>query len=126
MTEEAVPGADGALRIPVVEERLAIGKETIETGRVRIASRIVDDVRQVDETVESVRVRIERIAVDRLVDTAPPVRTQQGRTIISVTEEVLVKRIRVVEEVHLIEERITTPYTQDVTLRRTEIDITRD
>lgn len=117
---------DGGIRIPIVEERLQAEKEKVVTGRVRVASRVVCETLPVRGTLENVHVQVEHVLVDRFVDAVPPVRTQGNRTIVSVTEEVMVKRIRLVEEIHLIKTTDIKPFNEEVTLRRTEVDIARD
>lgn len=113
------------LRIAIAEERLAVSRETVETGRVRVETRVVPETVPIEETLAHVAVRVERFPVDRLVDDAPPVRTEGDRTIVSVTEEVLVKRIRIVEEIHLVAERTQDQVREKVRLHRTEVDVTR-
>lgn len=44
----------------------------------------------------------------------------------SVVEEVLVKRFRVVEEVHLVRERNESVIDDEVALRRTAAEVSRD
>ncbi|MET1756606.1 DUF2382 domain-containing protein [Novosphingobium sp. RD2P27] len=121
---ESAPG--DRIRIPIVEERIHLEKQKVETGRVRVTSRVVSETQPVHETLATVRVQVERVPVDRVVTEAPPVRTEGNRTIIPVTEEVLVKCIRVTEEIHLVEERTESPFENEVTLRRTEVDVARD
>jgi len=117
---------DKTVRIPIVEERLQLEKRTVETGRVRVTSKVVTETHPVHETLTAETVRVEHVPVDQWVSDVPPVRTEGDRTIISVIEEVLVKRIRVIEEIHLIRERRETVFDEAVTLRRTEVDVSRD
>lgn len=119
-------GPGDRVRIPIVEERIDLEKQKVETGRVRVTSRVVSDTQPVHETLATVRVHVENVPVDRIVTEAPPVRTEGNRTIIPVTEEVLVKCIRVIEEIHLVEERTESSFDDEVTLRRTEVDVARD
>jgi len=55
-------------KIPVIEEELNVGKRVVQTGGVRIRSRIVE--KPVEETIRlrEERVNIERNKVDRLAD----------------------------------------------------------
>ena len=43
MTDDGAPGNDGPVRIPIIEETVRIGKETVETGRVNVASRVIGE-----------------------------------------------------------------------------------
>ena len=111
------------VRIPIVEERLETGKKTVETGRVSLSSRVTDEEVLVSDTGTRVSVRVERVPVDILVDEAPTIRTEGEHMIVPVFEEVLVRRIRITEEVHLIRERTEEPLERQVTLRRNDVEI---
>ncbi len=113
------------VRLPEVEERLRIDKERVVTGRFVAASTVSKHDVTVNEPLETVTIRIERVPVGRFVDTAPVIRSEGDRTIVPVTEEVMVKRLRLVEEVHLIRERTIVPFEDEVTLRRLNVDIER-
>ena len=120
------PPADSApIRIPLVEERLNVAKEIVETGRVVVSATISTDERVVEDTLSRTTVRVERVPVDRIVDTVPVVRTEGDRMITPVVEEIFVKRFRIIEEVHLITERSSEPFAQRVTLRRRDVDVQR-
>lgn len=112
-------------RIPIVEERLEIGKKLTETGRLRLTSSVASEEAVVDETLVRVDVRVERVPVDLLVEDVPLVRAEAGRTIVPVFEEVLVRRYRITEEVHLISEQNEEPVKEQVMLRRTHVEVER-
>ncbi|MBB5711801.1 DUF2382 domain-containing protein [Sphingomonas xinjiangensis] len=103
---------DKSVRIPIVEERLRVEKQTVETGRVRVASHVVTHTQPIRGTLRAETVRVEHVPVGHLFDEVPPIRTEDDRTIVPVVEEVLVKRIRVIEEIHLIRERSETASTK--------------
>ncbi len=113
------------LRIPIVEEQVRIDKEIVETARVIVRSSVVSDDVIVRDQLRSVGVRVERIPVDRFVDTAPEPRTEPNRTIVFVTEEVIVKRLRVIEEVHLITDHKIEAFEEQTIVRRQEVEIER-
>jgi stress response protein YsnF len=119
------PPEFGARRLPVVEERAIVGKQPIPTASVRLTSSVVEESKLVTECLAQVRVSVERHAVDRLEEEPPSVRTEPGRTIVPVFEEVLVKRFRVTEEVHLVTRRREAPVEQEVSLRRTQVMVER-
>lgn len=89
--------------IPLVEETAVVGKREVVTGRVRVrtVTDIVEELAQADVQRETVEVT--RIPVDRMVETAPEIRTEGDVTIVPVLEEVLVveKRLVLKEEVHI-------------------------
>ena len=132
------PGATGAAAtnaataeettsIPVIEERLQVGKRTVETGATRLRSRIVE--RTVEESVRlrQERVRIERTVVDRPATEADLANFQAGETELIERAEVAVvtKEARVVEEITLGKEVEEREETIRDTVRRTEIDVER-
>lgn len=117
-------GADET-RIPLAEEQLEVHKESVETGRVQLRNRVEEEERRIQETLAREHVRVERLPADRLVDQPPEMREQPGRLVVPVFEEVVVKRYRITEEVHLILERSNEPFDETVTLRRNRVEVER-
>ena len=117
--------AEGATSIPVVEERLQVGKRTVETGVTRLRSRIVERVVEESVRLRQEHVRIERTAVNRPTTAADLANFPVGETELIERAEVatVAKQARVVEEITLgrdVEEREET--IRD-TVRRTEVDV---
>lgn len=112
-------------RIPLTEERLKVEKDTVETGRVQLRNRVEEDERRIRETLAHERVRVERLPTDVLLEEPPNIHEEPGRLIVPVFEEVVVKRYRVTEEVHLITEHSEEPYDETVTLRRNRVEVER-
>jgi uncharacterized protein (TIGR02271 family) len=117
------PGSEEVL--PVVEERLRIGKRPVASGAVRVYSRVTE--RPVEERVplREEHVRVERRPADRPIDDAAAF----GEDVIEVeetAEEVVVaKEARVVEEVIVskdVDERVEQVRDR---VRHTEIDVER-
>lgn len=115
-------------RVPIIEEQVAIGKRSIETGRVRVHRRVVEHQERLAETLASEHVTVERVAIGRDIDAVPPTREEGDVTIVPVVEEQLVVTRQLVlrEEIRLTrtrsEERVEVP----VTLKRTEVEIERE
>ncbi len=114
------------VRIPLAQERLKVEKETVETGRVQLHNRIEEDERRVRETLAREQVRVERKPADTLLEEPPRIREEEGRLIVPVFEEVLVRRYQLTEEVHLITERSEEEFDETVTLRRNRVEVERD
>jgi stress response protein YsnF len=76
----------------------------------------------IDEQVE-----VERVAVDRAVDSPVPVRHVGDTIIVPVLQEVLVveKQLRLVEELHIRKKRSERRQPQTVTLRKEEATVER-
>ncbi len=77
--------------IPVIEEKLVVTTELVETGSVTVSKKVVEEEVQFDEHITSEQLLVERKEINRYVDTAPPAIRQEGDvTIISVMKEVRV------------------------------------
>ncbi len=114
--------------IPVMAERLDVGRRVTETGTVRLRKVVHEREELVEEPVTRETVTVERVPVNRVVD-GPVAPRQEGDTLIlPVLEEVLVVERRLVlkEEVRVVRTRVTEPTSQRVTLRSEEIVVERD
>lgn len=116
---------DEEAAIPVVEEELAVGKRTVQTGGVRVEKEVTAQPVEENVNLHEERVTIERRPVDREVKPGE-VRAFENQTIEmrEMAEEAVVeKRARVVEEVVVGKEsRERTEHIAD-TVRRTDVKI---
>ncbi|MDB5294431.1 MAG: hypothetical protein JWO31_414 [Phycisphaerales bacterium] len=114
--------------VTLVEERLRVDKQEVETGTVRVRKVVRERQEAVDVPLGRERVEVERVPLNRTVEAAPPVRQEGDVTIIPVVEEVLVveKRLVLREEVRITRRRDETREPQTVTLRREEVEVTRE
>lgn len=115
------------LVIPVVAEFLRVDKQLVETGHVLLHKAVHVELQTVEVPLLEEQVNIQRIAVNRYVDEAPPVRHEGETLIVSIVREELVvtKRLLLVEEVHMHKQVHTTHATQTVELRREELTYER-
>lgn len=116
------------INIPVVEEKLSVDSRFVETGKVRVKKRVAKNRELMDIPEIHENVKVERIAINQLVETAPPPIRYEGSTmIISVLREELVvtKRLVLVEELHVNKEQIEVHNPREVDLLREEIEIER-
>jgi uncharacterized protein (TIGR02271 family) len=115
------------LVVPVLAESIDVSRTTRTTGAVRVTKRVEQDEAVVDEPVIRERVEVERRTVNRVVESAPPVREEGDTTIVPIVEEVLVveKRLLLREEVHLRRVRETVHEPQTFALRRERADVER-
>jgi uncharacterized protein (TIGR02271 family) len=118
---------DEPMVMPVLVEDLDVQKRLVETGTVRITKVVHEREAVVDEPLFHDKVAITRVPMQRVVDGPVPVREENGTTIISVVEEVLVveKRLMLREEIHIRKQRIETHQPQRITLRSEEVQIER-
>jgi uncharacterized protein (TIGR02271 family) len=116
---------DEQVSVPVVEEELAVGKRTVETGGVRVHKNVTEVPVEENINLHEERVTIDRRPVDREV-TPGDMHAFQNETIEmhEMAEEAVVqKRAHVVEEVVIGKEaRDRTEHISD-TVRRTDVDI---
>src|SRR6185312_3710892 len=75
---------------------------------------------QVDEPVLHETVEVDHVPVGRVVDVAPPVRTEGDTTIIPVVQEevIIQRRLILKEEIHLRRVQRTERHRETVTLRQ--------
>lgn len=113
--------------IPVIEEQLQVEKQVIETGRLLINKTVREEEQVVTTPLMHDEISVERIPINKFVDTAPDVRYENELTIIPVVKEVLVleKRLMLVEEVRITKRRLSADDTQRVMLRREEVTVER-
>ncbi|QRR03262.1 YsnF/AvaK domain-containing protein [Dyadobacter sandarakinus] len=119
-----VTGEESA-SLPVIEEELQVGKREIETGGVRLRSRIVERPVQESIRLRQEQVTVNRTPVDRVASESDFGTFQEGTIEMREYAEVPVvdKEARVVEEISLsktVEEREEVIHE---TLRNTEVDV---
>ena len=120
--------ADGPQVIPIIEEQLHVGKQTIETGKVRLVKTVGEYHETLNEPLAIRTFDIERVAFNQPVDSAPQVRHEGATTIYPVVEEqlVLTKRLILKEEVRITQRDTERRDTQVVTLRREHLTVERE
>jgi len=118
---------DEPMVVPVLVEELEVQKRLVETGKVRITKVVHEREALVDEPLFHDNVAITRVPMQRVVHGPVAVREENGTTIISIVEEVLVveKRLMLREEIHIRKQRIETHQPQRITLRSEEVQVER-
>jgi len=112
-------------KIPIIEENIEVGKRTVQTGGVRLRSRVVEKPVEEDLRLRTERVYVERNPVNRPASESDFTTFREGEMEVTEHAEVPVvnKEARVVEEVSLgkdVDERTET--VRD-TVRKTEVDV---
>jgi stress response protein YsnF len=110
---EPVPSLDDAPRsgahttseevVPLAEEVATVEKREVVTGHVRVRT-VTDTVEELAHaSVQREDIEVTRVPIDKVVETAPAIRTDGDVTIVPVLEEVLVveKRLVLKEELHI-------------------------
>ena len=124
---DAVRDARG-LVIPVVEERLEVSRERVETGRVRVSKSVEAREVVVDDPLKRESVRVEHVPINQVVTGAvPQVREEGDVTVIPILEERVVTRTELVlvEEVRIHREHSEYRNPQRVTLRKEVVAVER-
>jgi uncharacterized protein (TIGR02271 family) len=124
-TDSNRTGDDESKKIPIIEENLEVGKKEVQSGGMRLRSRIIE--RPVEE---SVRLRQERVNVERTTVDRPATESdfdsfkESNIEMVEHTEVPVVnKQARVVEEVSLNKEVEERSETVKDTVRKTEVDV---
>jgi uncharacterized protein (TIGR02271 family) len=111
--------------IPVVSEEFQVGKKEVESGGLRLRSRVVETEVSEDINLREENVNVERTAVDRLATEAD---LREDTIEMKEFKEVPIvnKEARVVEEISLSKEVTEREETISDTVRNTEVDIDED
>lgn len=116
---------EGEIALPVIEEQLQVGKREVQSGGVRVHSRVTE--RPVEETVtlRDETIHVERRPVDREVTQADVSATREGTFELTETDEeaVVSKQARVVEEVVVGKDVTQREETVRDTVRRTDVEV---
>ena len=115
------------LVIPIVEEEARIAKRQVASGRVIVKTTVDTEERILKEMLSLETVEVERIPVNRVVDTIPQIRTDGDVTIIPVFEERLVieKQLVLVEEVRIRRTASVENVEVPITLRKERAAVER-
>ena len=114
-------------KLTLLEEELTVGKEAIETGRLRVSKQTYTREVLIDEDFLSEHADIERVPVGRQVFEMPLIRQEGNTTIVPIVEEVLhtERRLILKEEIKITRRQKTEQFHDRVTLRYQEAVITR-
>jgi uncharacterized protein (TIGR02271 family) len=108
--------------IPVIEEELQVGKREVNTGGIRLKSRIVENEVHEDVNLREEKVNVVRTPVDRVANESD-IREESIQLTETAEVPVVSKEAVVVEEVSLSKEVNERNETISDTVKKTEIDI---
>jgi len=125
--EQTSTGSGSDAKLDLLAEELVVGKETIETGRLRVSKHTRTREAVVDEGLLRERADVETIPIGRQISEMPPIRQEGDTTIIPIVEEVIhtERRLFLKEEVRITRRRVTERFQDHVTLRYQEAVISR-
>ncbi len=113
--------------IPIIEEQLTVSRKTVPTGRVLLQKTVQEYQETLDEPLAVRTFDVERVILNQLVDSAPPVRTEGDITIYPLVEEqlILTKQLILREEVRVTKRDTERRDHQVVTLHREHLTVER-
>ena len=116
------------LRVPVLQEDVIVGVRETVTGRVRVHTYPEDEQIRLERDLSRTRIAVERVPINRAVQSASGERIEGDVRIIPVFEERLVvtKELWLVEELRISRETFVESVEVPVTRRVTRVDIDRD
>ena len=113
--------------IPVIEEHVRVDKKEVYTGKVVISKSVEHHTEPVHVATNHDEVTVTHMPAGYYVEKAPEIRYEGDVMIIPVLKEeaVVIKKIYLVEELHVKRVRRQTQDTQNIELRKEYLDITR-
>ena len=117
--------AAGGTKIPIIEEDIQIGKRAVETGGVRVRSRVIEKPIEESVRLREEHVVVNRHPVNRAVTDADMSNFNEGD--IEITERaeqaVISKQARVVEEVEVGKQVSEREQVVSDTVKRTDVEV---
>jgi len=114
--------------IPVIEEQLKVDKKVIEKARYTFDKKVTEEEVLLELPLNREHINIEKKEINQYVETAPPAVRYEGDTmIISVVREeaVIVKKIVLVEELHVTRNTSQEMHSSKHTVRKEKVTINR-
>jgi uncharacterized protein (TIGR02271 family) len=114
-------------KLTLVAEELSVGKEAVETGRVRVNKQTHTREVAVDEPLLRESAEIETIPIGRQIFEMPSVRHEGETIVVPIVEEILhtERRLILKEEIRITRRKTTEQFHDRVTLRYQEAVVTR-
>ena len=114
-------------KLTLLAEELTVGKEAVETGRVRVSKQTHTREVAVDEALLRESAEIETIPIGRQIFEMPSTRHEGETIVVPIVEEVLhtERRLILKEEVRITRRKTTEQFHDRVTLRYQEAVVTR-
>lgn len=113
--------------IPIIEEQATIEKYIVPVGKVNITKRIEELEEIVDVPTYRGEVDVKRVPINLFVEEQPNIRHEGDTMIIPIVQEqvVMVKKIFLVEELHVQNRVIETHQPQTVMLKKDVVEVQR-
>ena len=128
-TEKNRDDNTGTMIIPVIQEHVTFDKKVVETGKVTISKKVIEEEATLNIPLVQEGYNIERVQVkSKVYDTPPPIKHNGDDMVIPIVKEVavIIKKYEVVEELHVTKTITEVPQIQQVTLFKEEIEVRRE
>ena len=120
------PEANQSMSFPVIEEKLQLGKKQVETGKVKLHKTVSEEEANINLSLEHDEIEVERVSVNQYVDEAPPAVRHEGDTmIVPVLREEVVKRLVLVEELHITRHKRQEQVQDKIKLKKEQVEVER-
>lgn len=113
-------------RVQLVEERVRVEKVEVQTDQVRVRTVTDERTELVQQVLRTGQLDVTRLAFDQEVTNAPPPRHEGDTLVVSLVEERWVKRLFLVEEVHVTQSSQAETVESSVSLRRMRAIVEQD
>ena len=125
MANTGMQAVDGDQTIKIVEENLEVGKQTVDTGGVRLRSRIIDKPVEESVRLREERVTVQRTPVNRPASSADLDAFKEGEVTMTEQAEVPIvsKTANVVEEISVGKQVTERDEVIHDTVRRTDVEV---
>ena len=126
-TEQPSNGSLDDPKLTLLAEELSVGKESVETGRLRVSKQTHTREVAVDESLLRESAEIETIPIGRQIFEMPSVRHEGETIVVPIVEEILhtERRLILKEEVRITRRKTAEQIHDRVTLRYQEAVVTR-
>ncbi len=116
---------EGDVALPVIEERIRVGKRQVERGGVRVQQHVTEKPVEETVTLREEHVSVERRPVDKPLGAVGPDAFKEGVIEVTETSEeaVVNKQARVVEEVVVGKDVTERAETVRDTVKRTDVEV---
>jgi uncharacterized protein (TIGR02271 family) len=113
--------------VPVFEETLRVDKTVHDADRLLIKTSVQERTEYADLELRIGDALIERVPVNRVVETAPGIREEGDTIIVPILQEIMVveKRLVLKEEIHIRRQEVVQHVHQPVRLRSEEVAFER-
>jgi uncharacterized protein (TIGR02271 family) len=126
-SEQPSRGSIDDPNLTLLAEEFSVGKEAVETGRVRVSKQTHTREVAVDESLLKESAEIETIPIGRQIFEMPSIRHEGETIVVPIVEEILhtERRLILKEEVRITRLKTTEQFHDSVTLRYQEAVVTR-